>query len=70
MRTPTAVALSVPDAADYLGISAITVRRLIARGDLPHARLGRAIRIRLVDLDRYLEERTSTSWSPARRANG
>jgi len=70
VRTPTAVALSVQDAADYLGVAPITVRRMIARGDLPHARLGRAIRVRVVDLDRYLEARTSTEWSPARRADG
>lgn len=70
MRTPNAIALSVQDAADYLNVAPITIRRLIASGDLPHARLGRAIRIRLVDLDRYLEERTSTSWSPVRRADG
>lgn len=70
MRTPNAVALSVPDAAEYLNVAPITVRRLIARGDLPHARVGRVIRIRLVDLDRYLEGQTSTTWRPTRRADG
>lgn len=67
MRTPNVVALSVPDAAACLNVAPITVRRLIARGDLPHDRVGRIIRIRLVDLDRYPEARTTTEWSPHER---
>jgi len=54
---PTAV-LDVREAAAYLALKPETVRRLVRRGELPHTRVGRSIRFRLVDLDRYLEERT------------
>lgn len=45
------------DAAQYLGTSTKTVRRLIASG-LPAYRLGESghLRVRLADLDRWLEE--------------
>jgi len=32
--------LSVPDAADVLGVSPVTTRRLIRSGDLPSVRVG------------------------------
>ena len=49
------VVLSVPQAGAYLNVSSDTVRRLIRRGTLPHARIGNSIRIRRADLDGYLE---------------
>lgn len=54
---PTA-ALTVSEAADYLAVSQVTVYRLTKRGELPHARIGRALRFRVEDLDRYLENQT------------
>jgi excisionase family DNA binding protein len=57
-------AVSVPEAGRYLGVSSDTVRRLIHAGDIPHARIGASIRIRRMDLDAYLESRTSTQWQP------
>ncbi len=48
--------LPVPDAARRLGISAPTLRRLVARGDIPHVRVspGRVM-LREADLDRWIE---------------
>jgi len=60
---PTAV-LDVREAAAYLSVDPQTVYRLARRGELPHTRLGRAIRFRVEDVDRFLEERTSRTWKP------
>ncbi len=47
--------LSVEQAATYLGVNRLTVRRRIASGDIPAYRLGpRLIRIRPEDLDALL----------------
>ena len=44
--------VSIPDAADLLGVSVKTVRRMIARGDLEAKRLGpRLIRINAATLE-------------------
>lgn len=46
--------MTVEDAADILGVSKMTVYRLIESGDIPHLRVGRSYRIRGDDFDRYL----------------
>lgn len=46
-------------AADLLDVSERTVRRLVESGDLPVIKIGRARRVRVVDLNRYVEERAS-----------
>lgn len=57
---PTALLLSVEDAAARLGVSDDTVRRLIAGGHLPAVRVpGRtdapgSLRIRVRDLERWV----------------
>ena len=43
--------LSVTDVADALALSTRAIRRMIASGELPTVRFGRAIRIRQIDLD-------------------
>jgi excisionase family DNA binding protein len=60
---PTA-ALDLTEAAAYLAVSIDTVRRLVASGDIPHARVLQSIRLRVQDLDAYLEARTSRDWKP------
>ena len=47
--------LSTPKAADRLGITTRTLYRFIDRGDLPAYRFGRVIRLRLADVDRFIE---------------
>ena len=47
--------LSIAQSADYLGVSPMTVRRMIADGRLPGSRLGqKLIRIKSEDLDSVL----------------
>ncbi len=57
-------AVSIVGAGRYLGVSADTVRRLIRAGAIPHARIGNSIRIRLADLDDYLQSQTTRQWQP------
>lgn len=47
--------MTVKDVADRLKVSDRYVRLLIARGDLPAVRLGRAVRIGVTDLVAFLE---------------
>lgn len=64
---PTAV-LDVREAAAYLAVSVSTVWRMVRNGTLPHVRVGpKAVRLRVGDLDRYLEERTSREWTPTEK---
>ena len=42
--------VDVSVAADYLGVSPKTVRRLVADGTLPHRRIGRQLRFNLAQL--------------------
>ncbi len=67
--SPTAV-MDSREAAAYLAVSTYTLRRMVRRGELPHTRVGRALRFRFTDLDAYLEERTSREYKPLRRASG
>jgi excisionase family DNA binding protein len=50
----------VKQAGVFLGVSVWTVQELIWRGDLPHIRVGRLIRLDLRDLDSFItQNRTS-----------
>lgn len=55
--------LGVREAADYLTISADTLYGLVHGDEIPHIRVGRSIRFRLSDLEKYVEERTSQTWT-------
>ena len=46
--------LSVDDASAILSVSSKTVRRMIDRGELPTCHLGRLVRVRRSDLERYI----------------
>jgi excisionase family DNA binding protein len=46
--------LTVEQAADYLGVSRVTVNKMLKAGKLPGAKIGRAWRIRRADLDKVL----------------
>ena len=61
------VVMSIPAAGKYLDVSADTVRRLVRKGDIQHARIGHSIRIRQVDLDSYVTGQLSCQW---RRMDG
>lgn len=38
---------TVSEAAQYLGVAQVTVRRMVAVGKLPHVKVGRSIRVDL-----------------------
>lgn len=48
--------LTVDQAAGYLQLNAMTIRRMIERGELRGFRIGRSIRVRLEDLNGCLVE--------------
>ena len=56
-------ALSAREAAGYLGISETTLYALTRAGAVPHVRVGKAIRYRVRDLERYLEAQTTSEWT-------
>jgi excisionase family DNA binding protein len=54
--TPQPIAVSVKTAAGLMDCSESTIREAITSGDLSAFRLGRAIRIKVVDLDAWADE--------------
>jgi excisionase family DNA binding protein len=53
----TEALLSIGDVAERVGVCRATVYRMVWRGDIPHIRVGAAIRIHPADLDRLLARR-------------
>ena len=53
-QPPLRGALKLKDAAEYLGVSVITVRRLITRGLIKPIRALRHLLIPIRELDRFL----------------
>ena len=51
------VILTVPEVAGYLRMSKAKVYLLIQRGELPHIKLGRNVRVKKSDLDEWLKIR-------------
>ena len=49
------LAVTVPEAADMIGISESMLWQLLAAGDLAKAKIGRSTLIRVAELERYLE---------------
>jgi excisionase family DNA binding protein len=66
----TTAALNSKEAAAYLAVSVEVLRNLVRAGDIPHTRIGRQLRFRLVDLDQFLEDQTSRNYKPMRTASG
>jgi excisionase family DNA binding protein len=60
VEVPASRALvTLQGAAIYMSCSRRHVERLLARGELPRVRLGRAVRVSVLDLDRYIAMRRS-----------
>lgn len=49
------------EAAALLGVSELTLRRLVARGEVPEVRIGRAVRFDPRDLRAYVDRLRSES---------
>ena len=47
---------SLPEAAEYLGRSSWSVRRLIWNGDLPQVRAGRRVHVDVRDMEAFIEK--------------
>ncbi|WP_344508365.1 excisionase family DNA-binding protein [Dactylosporangium maewongense] len=68
----TAQLLTIEDAAIRMGMSARYVRRLVAERRIAFHRLGRAVRLRPVDVDAFVSENrvepmtASSVWSGLR----
>ena len=54
-RSAAAPLLDIPAAADRLGVSERWVRRAVAERRLPFVKVGRYVRFRPADLDRYID---------------
>jgi len=48
--------LTVPEAAELLGVSEWLVWKLVWNGQLPSTRVGRLVRLYLSEIERYLEK--------------
>jgi excisionase family DNA binding protein len=60
---------TVQEAAELLGVAPKTLRKWIAERRLPTVRLGRAVRIRRIDIARIVDHGL-TAFEPARRRRG
>ena len=49
--------LRIPEAAETLGLGRTKIYELIATGELPTIRVGRAVRISVSTLQKWVEER-------------
>ncbi|HAF11529.1 MAG TPA: hypothetical protein DCK98_15810 [Chloroflexi bacterium] len=50
--------LTVPEAARTLGIGTTLAYEMVGRGELPHVRLGHAVRVPRQALEAWIEEHT------------
>lgn len=58
---PTYRLRSLAEVAERFGVSIKTVRRMVARGDLPTCRIGKLLRVADDDVAAYLERSQSSS---------
>jgi excisionase family DNA binding protein len=49
--------LTVPEAAEYLGMTPNAVRMMVQKRDIPHIRVGRRVRFDIRDLDAHMRAR-------------
>ena len=56
--TPRHPLLTIDDVATFLSVSTKTVRRMIGRGELPHIRVGRQVRVRWEALENNFYDRS------------
>jgi excisionase family DNA binding protein len=56
LQSTPKLSVSVADAARATGLSENYLRLLISRRTLPHVRIGRAVRVMVSDLERFLQQ--------------
>lgn len=57
--------LTAREAAAYLGYAEGTVRNKVSQNDIPHVRLGRTLRFRKSELDRWIIDQTAAAEESA-----
>jgi len=65
---PVQALLQYPQAAEHLGISVLTLKRIIANGDLKKVKIGSRVFIRASDLNAYIESLTDDP-TPIRKSS-
>ncbi len=50
--------LTIPEVARYLKMSKSKVYNLVSKKEIPHLKIGRNVRIRQADLQRWIEKQT------------
>lgn len=60
---PRKLAVTYQEAAAMLGVSESLIRRLVYQRTLPAIRIGRAVRIKLSDLERWVDEQPEAVYS-------
>lgn len=65
--TPPTTMLTTAEAAEYLGVQpqTLAIWRSSGRYELPFVKVGRCIRYRLADLEKFLDRRTVCSTGAA-----
>jgi len=56
--------LKPADAAEILQVSKAYAYVLMNRGEIPLVRIGKIVRVRLEDLERYIKEKTAQNEAP------
>ncbi len=52
------ILLTIPEAAERLGVGKTLVWQMVARNELPSVRLGRLVRVPVPALDEWIREQT------------
>ena len=55
--------LTVPEAADVLGVRPVTVRAWVLQRRIPFVKLSKCVRLRRVDLEKYISDRVVPAMS-------
>ena len=55
--------LTVNQTAEYLQVCDKTIRRMIAKNELPASKVGKAWRIQRIDIEKYLERTRNNEGS-------
>lgn len=60
---PATIAVRPQQAAEMIGVSERTLRELMRQGELPYAKLDRAVLISVSELEAFIERRTQMGGS-------